>query len=772
MSRSLDARIVIFVACAAVALVALLFSACGKQDVFEPLEPPPGASVIAGTVRSPDGTTVAGAVLTIEPVSGGLTATVNQVIDQAGKLVDPARPEPMGGPIGARATVADEDGRFAFSGVDPGRYAMRAEAADHIGAATEIEVFAPGSAAYRDTVQVDIDLTPTGTFLGTATLENSLDHSSTVVYVQGTSYVAVTDPAGNYAIVGVPVATWDLQATHPGYLDRVTAGTITAAGDSVFLDPMLLLREANIPPVATAYAPTNPFVGLETMFSGAGADPDGDVVLYEWDLEDDGVFDFADSTRADASHIYTEPDTYRAKLRVTDDHGAIGLDVVEFQVLPLAVYVSATTGSPGAPGYPEDPVDTISEGLILAESQGITEVVVAEGVYVEAITVIEGISVSGGHDPVTWEPQAGVYSVVESGTSHSLASAINAPTGVQHLEFLSAPAQHDSNSVAMRVENSDGNLAFADCRFVAGYGHTGYPGTDAPAVASEGLPGESGQPGDCDGPNFGLGGAGGFGFCSGGDGGRGGLQGINPGQAGEDDECGAAAGGEGGAGGDDTAGQPGDDGEPGVDGTDGAGGTSGSPGGVIVSGYWYPVRSGGGEEGSPGTGGGGGGGGGGQGGPGVTDGAGSGGGGGGGGGEGGGAGFGGEGGTGSFGVYLWNASPTFDLCHFETGGGGDGGKGGDGGLGGFPGEGAWGGPSDCPDEIGRGGRGGDGGEGGDGGGGAGGPGGPSFGIYQSGTSAAVITNPTYNIGPAGLGGEPGVPSGEPGLNGLSGEVGP
>ena len=58
----------------------------------------------------------------------------------------------------------------------------------------------------------------------------------------------------------------------------------------------------------------------------AGFDPDGSVVLYEWDYEGDGTFDEASAVPSTTVHIYIIPGTYTAVLRITDNDGAIDTD--------------------------------------------------------------------------------------------------------------------------------------------------------------------------------------------------------------------------------------------------------------------------------------------------------------------------------------------------------------------------------------------------------------------------------------------------------------
>jgi len=81
----------------------------------------------------------------------------------------------------------------------------------------------------------------------------------------------------------------------------------------------------NQAPVARISAnPTSGPVPLAVSFDGRGSgDPDaGDTIAsYSWDLNGDGAF--GDATGATATHTYTTPGTYVAKLKVTDSRGLV-----------------------------------------------------------------------------------------------------------------------------------------------------------------------------------------------------------------------------------------------------------------------------------------------------------------------------------------------------------------------------------------------------------------------------------------------------------------
>ncbi len=78
----------------------------------------------------------------------------------------------------------------------------------------------------------------------------------------------------------------------------------------------------NQPPTANANGPHNGTVGVAITFDGmASNDPDGSIVLYEWDFAD-GTF----ATGAAPSHAYDAAGVYNVILTVTDDGGASNTD--------------------------------------------------------------------------------------------------------------------------------------------------------------------------------------------------------------------------------------------------------------------------------------------------------------------------------------------------------------------------------------------------------------------------------------------------------------
>lgn len=77
----------------------------------------------------------------------------------------------------------------------------------------------------------------------------------------------------------------------------------------------------NSPPFASfAITESEVFVGDPiTVDASASRDPDGEIVLYEWDWNSDGTFD---ATGVTATHAYEQAGPETITLRLTDDDGA------------------------------------------------------------------------------------------------------------------------------------------------------------------------------------------------------------------------------------------------------------------------------------------------------------------------------------------------------------------------------------------------------------------------------------------------------------------
>ena len=143
---------------------------------------------------------------------------------------------------------------------------------------------------------------------------------------------------GNYSITVIPEPdaspddTYTLEIT-------INGQTIVLAEDVLISDipdqPYLIestATEINAAPIADANGPYTGFIGLPITFDGRGSyDPDGTIVSYEWDLNDDGEFD--DAFGATPTKNWDAPYFGNISLRVTDDDGATSVDTTTVTVM-------------------------------------------------------------------------------------------------------------------------------------------------------------------------------------------------------------------------------------------------------------------------------------------------------------------------------------------------------------------------------------------------------------------------------------------------------
>ena len=121
---------------------------------------------------------------------------------------------------------------------------------------------------------------------------------------------------------------------------KTISGTIyyrKAAGELQAPIPDTVLAQAvvNQPPVADAGRDQKAKARQSVSFNGRGSyDPDGRIVLYEWDLDGDGLYEM---TGMKATHVYDSAGVYIAVLRVTDNGAATDTDAC----------VITVTASPG-----------------------------------------------------------------------------------------------------------------------------------------------------------------------------------------------------------------------------------------------------------------------------------------------------------------------------------------------------------------------------------------------------------------------------------------
>ena len=146
---------------------------------------------------------------------------------------------------------------------------------------------------------------------------------------------------------------FDFSSASAGWTDHVfpASGTYAAtlrvtdssgAGDIDTVEVSVL----NAPPTADAAGPYAADEASPVTLFGTGTDAGGDLVLYEWDFDGDGLFDHASLSGGTVSHVYPRSGVYAAAFRVTDADGASHTDTAQVTIHNLPP--TAHTGGPHA----------------------------------------------------------------------------------------------------------------------------------------------------------------------------------------------------------------------------------------------------------------------------------------------------------------------------------------------------------------------------------------------------------------------------------------
>jgi len=203
-----------------------LYSCDSGDSTVSPLnQENPGS--IQGRVTYEGGSSFGGVTITLEEFSAGMTArtaAAKTAVDQGQTLSDTSS---FDGSI-FMTTVTESDGSYSFSDVPPGEYSITAQrTADHLAKVANVAVTA-GAATV-----VDIVLVATGSIAGTVHLDGVTDNSGILVYIPGTSYMAITDSNGSYVIKDVPLGSYEIMTNAHEYDIAKLSVTLDKAGAAV-----------------------------------------------------------------------------------------------------------------------------------------------------------------------------------------------------------------------------------------------------------------------------------------------------------------------------------------------------------------------------------------------------------------------------------------------------------------------------------------------------------------------------------------------------------
>ena len=164
-------------------------------------------------------------------------------------------------------------------------------------------------------------------------------HTATIDWGDGTGLQAGTVDQANDT-----VTVSHVYANDGGYTLTVTVsdgrGGVGQGAATVWVN--------NVPPTASAGGPYSGVVGSPITFSGTASDPGADALTFEWDFENDGVFDAVGPT---VQHAYTQADVYTVTLQVTDDDSwTVGTTTATVTERPQVVMYLSLGSSATLPG--------------------------------------------------------------------------------------------------------------------------------------------------------------------------------------------------------------------------------------------------------------------------------------------------------------------------------------------------------------------------------------------------------------------------------------
>jgi hypothetical protein len=124
----------------------------------------------------------------------------------------------------AASTTTGSDGSYGFNSVMPGTYTIYASSKDSSEGAVTTNITVTAGARV---VAADLLLTPVGSLSGRIQLEdNETGNLGFLVFVAGTSYMAITNDAGDFSIGGIPAGS-DYEVVVLLHL-RVVVATVAA----------------------------------------------------------------------------------------------------------------------------------------------------------------------------------------------------------------------------------------------------------------------------------------------------------------------------------------------------------------------------------------------------------------------------------------------------------------------------------------------------------------------------------------------------------------
>ncbi len=153
------------------------------------------------------------------------------------------------------------------------------------------------------------------------------------------------------------VTEWHINADEPSVLDYNTEFKpqdlyTPTAYRSADHDPVIVGLDLNAPPTVSAGGPYSVAEGSPVTVSAIGSDPDGDVLSYAWDLDDDGTFETPGQSATFSAVGLDGPGSAVVKVRASDPGGltAVGQVTVTITNAPPSVATPVTAPASSVKG--------------------------------------------------------------------------------------------------------------------------------------------------------------------------------------------------------------------------------------------------------------------------------------------------------------------------------------------------------------------------------------------------------------------------------------
>jgi hypothetical protein len=322
-----------------IGILAFVISGCGGGGKGGGTTGGGGGTTTPGTIKGVFKDEIAGdssgITVTLETTTAGKTRTTEEVLARLseGKL----KTENISN-IKLKTvaqTTTDKDGNYTFLNVEPGEYTIVANKGDQSAVITDVKVKA-GEVKQLPPWAIKTK----GKIQGRAKFSDKATHSGILVYIAGTSFLAMTDTAGNFTIFEVPPGNYILIAQATGYSNGYAFGVDVKPGGVANASEIILNpgTTGNHPPVISDISanPSEINVGQTSTITVTASDPDNDSLTYTYNASGGTITE----NGSQATFTSYNWGVYTIKVVVKDTKGAstygsIVLFVKKEEILPL-----------------------------------------------------------------------------------------------------------------------------------------------------------------------------------------------------------------------------------------------------------------------------------------------------------------------------------------------------------------------------------------------------------------------------------------------------